>query len=262
MLVYLQGGLGNQLFEYAFGRSLSLLRGCPLYFDKTRLNPYSVFWGREGHGFFPVITAYPLYGLGAYEIQVNLGYPIGPLYKENKSGIYEPEVMQAQTDTVFDGIWGNEGYYHDPALIRKELTRPVGEPDDDTKRVAEDIDRTKNSCFVSVRRGEYRYLGCCLPLEYYLAGMKRVASGHPGTKFFIFTDDREWCREHFHKPGCTVVGHSRLNGADGPGDDPLGPMADEHDETRRPFQQFIRMVGGMAQPGQRNYRGSQWRCVS
>ena len=193
------------------------MRGFPLYFDKTRLNPCSILWGSEEHGFFPVTIAYPLYNLGAYEIQVNLGYPTGPLYKENKSGIYEPEVMQSQADTVFDGIWGNEGYYHDPALIRKELTRPVGEPDDDTKRVVEDIDRTKNSCFVSVRRGEYRYLGCCLPLEYYLAGMKRVASGHPGTKFFIFTDDREWCREHFHKPGCTVVGHSRLNGADGLG---------------------------------------------
>jgi hypothetical protein len=38
MNVLLQGGLGNTMFQWAFGRSLSLRRGLPLSFDRSELD--------------------------------------------------------------------------------------------------------------------------------------------------------------------------------------------------------------------------------
>jgi len=35
IVVRLKGGLGNQLFQYGFGRALSIMKSSPLVFDKT-----------------------------------------------------------------------------------------------------------------------------------------------------------------------------------------------------------------------------------
>jgi hypothetical protein len=210
MLVYLQGGFGNQLMEYAFGRSLSIKKNTTVTFDKSRIIPCSIYYGDTLlNKPLPIVTnIYLHYALGVYNINLEFAEPEGSVYKE-KPG-FDPEIYSAPLDTVFDGIWWNEKYFH-TNLIRKELSRPKGEPDDETKRIAEVIQSTKNSAFVSVRRGEFIYLQSCLPAEYYFAGMRYIEARYTDTKFFIFSDDRDWCRQQFTMPNCTVVGHSKLN---------------------------------------------------
>ena len=40
-------------------------------------------------------------------------------------------------------------------------------------------------------------------MEYYSKGIEKIRQQHPNAKFFIFSDDKQWCRENF--PEHTVV---------------------------------------------------------
>ena len=192
MKVRLQGGLGNQLFQYSFGRSLSLVRNEELFFDKT------------------LIEADPQrsYSLGAYGLMLNFDPSVhGPLFVENGMP-YDPRVLTTPKGTVFHGYWQSEKYFNIP-VIRKEFSRPAYEPSNATLDMAAWITEHKNTCFVSVRRGDYIRLNVALPLEYYIHGMRMIEANYPDTHFFIFSDDEPWCVDNFKETNCTVVRSGR-----------------------------------------------------
>lgn len=67
-----------------------------------------------------------------------------------------------------------------------------------------------NSVFVHVRRGDYlspeyskRFEGCC-PLDYYNKAIEIVKCKTPNPVFFVFSDDMSWCRNNLNvdKPIC------------------------------------------------------------
>jgi hypothetical protein len=163
MIVKLQGGLGNQLFQYAFGRTESLRRKEPLYFDTSLLDA-----GNPPRR----------YGLGDYNLEIEFATP------DTKG-------------EVFSGYWQSERYFNKD-LIRKEFARPKDEPNVACREMAALI-RFEPTCFIGVRRSDYLWperLGFhgVLDKSYYDAAIKMLP---PSTKFFIFTDDPEWCRENF-----------------------------------------------------------------
>lgn len=194
MKVNFMGNLGNQMFCYAFGRSVSLARGIPLYFNQDYI--------RRMPG---IIT----YSMDAYDVDIRFGGPDGPLYKEVDLP-FDPGVYLVPENTIFNGNWQTEKYFN-PEVIRKELSRPKGEPNDATKRVADEL---AGQVFVHVRRGDYtnpdkhEFHGCQAP-EYYLRGMRYVEERVVGAKFFIFSDDPTWCRQVFQQQNVTVVDSNR-----------------------------------------------------
>jgi len=96
MIVYLGGGLANQMFQYAFGRSVSIIRKEELFFEKTSLG-----------------LTQRAYGLDAFNIKIRfVGLPTtAPRYQE---GIfhYDPEVYTAPKGTYFLGCWQTEKYFN------------------------------------------------------------------------------------------------------------------------------------------------------
>ena len=86
MKINLLGGLGGQMQLYAFGRSVSLAKGFPLYFDKSRISN----------------DPQRKYVLDDYDLDIQFGGPDGPVYQEQGSR-FEPAVYDVtDPNTVFE----------------------------------------------------------------------------------------------------------------------------------------------------------------
>ncbi len=199
MIVRLQGGLGNQMFQYAFGRSLSIARKEELFFTRNRVDADSKPMRHY------MLDAYGLYLDFKEELE-------DPIIKEHPF-CFNPFILKAPRGACFDGHWQTEKYF-DVHLIRYELRSPVGSPSDATLALASKIYRCRNSAFIGVRRGDYvddvnqKDFHGLMPMDYHREGMRIIREKHPDTQFFILTDDPEWCKPRF--PDCTVIeGNSR-----------------------------------------------------
>lgn len=193
MIVRLQGGLGNQMFQYAFGRSVSVELGTPLYFDRTAVDR---------------CKDHRRYMMDAYDVKMNFITSLnGPVYQE-KGMPYDGNVFFGDPDGLFSGYWQTEKYFKKD-LVRKELTLPKGEPNEGTKRVLGRIKDRISPVAVHVRRGDYLRPGTkefhgCFEAGYYKSGMNYFRElVHP--KFFVFSDDLDWCRNTFYKSDVEFV---------------------------------------------------------
>jgi hypothetical protein len=205
MIVLLQGGLGNQMFQYAFGRSVAHARKEPVWFEKRgdMDNPGSRM----------------AYSLGAFESRVSLILPHGPesTYEEEIFA-YDKKVYTLPEGLRFVGYWQTEKYFQ-PELVRGDfhLRAPISAQ---TQRVADEINASENSVAIHVRRTDYllpmnSWMGI-MPMSYYAQAMAYIRERCPDVKFFVFSDDSEWCLQNF--PDCRIVDHNKAGtSGNGPG---------------------------------------------
>ncbi len=189
VIVKLTGGLGNTLFQFAFGRGVAAKTGRQLGFC----------WQRATRD----------YALDRY-VDTLLIHPdvvSGPVYNE-RAMTFDPEVYHpAAASHYFCGYWQTPRYFEDIAdEIRKEVV-PRFLYDREWLICAEAL-AAKNSAFIHVRRGDYLKPANIAahgltPLEYYKAAMQTMSLLHPGVEFYAFSDDQEWCRNNL--PGVTVL---------------------------------------------------------
>src|SRR3954463_10566368 len=102
-IVRLTGGLGNTLFQYSFGRSLSIKRGIPV----------SYHWARSTWD----------YQLEHFNVNVDFAQPkgkLGPVYDE-LSPAYDPAVYDQPEDCYYRGYFQSEKYF-DVETVRREIT--------------------------------------------------------------------------------------------------------------------------------------------
>jgi hypothetical protein len=190
MNVLLQGGLGNQMFQFAFGESLARARGTKVTFDRSYIDtdkkrPYRLH----------------------HYVDVTFGTEGLPY---NEHGLpYDAGTLTAPIDSKFIGYWQTEKYFN-KYMVREVFARPRGTPNAATLDVVSRID--DKSCFIHARRGDFtaaclaNILGC-YPPSYYQNAMKQFPAG---TKFFAFSDDPQWCRVHM--PEAEVVTANQEDG--------------------------------------------------
>ena len=193
MNVLFQGGLGNTMFQWAFGCSLSLRRGLPLSFDRSELDK----------------DQKRKYRLDCYDIDVPIDNTTPrPIYTE-KGCPYDSGTETAAGHSKFVGYWQTEKYFN-VNVVRAAFSRPLGTPNAATRDIVSRID--DKSVFIHARRGDFtapslaNILGC-YPPEYYQAAMTKFPVG---TKFFAFSDDPEWCRKHM--PAAEIVTANQESG--------------------------------------------------
>jgi len=187
MIVRLQGGMGNQLFQFAFGRSVALARNEELLFEKR--GDMS-----SGGSRFP-------YSLDLFNTDVKFVRPgqSGPEYYEATAVTFDNGVYAAPKGTNFIGYWQTEKYF-DHELVRKELSLRKG-ISESTQRLAEEISATPNSAFIHVRRTDYLtpevapWMGN-LTMDYYTRAIAGIRDRLTDVTFFIFSDDPAWCRHN------------------------------------------------------------------
>ena len=204
MIVRLNGGMGNQIFQWAFGRSVSLARNEELLFHTVGLD--------NGQ--------HRAYSLDAFNINVEFKNHLnGPIYGEPNFR-YDSGVYTAPPNSYYAGCWQTEKYLNVP-VIRKELQFRYL-PSSKTWHIAQQI-LNINSCFVHVRRTDYLMASTAayhgnMDMRYYDTAMTLLRSQVPDVKFFVFSDEPEWCRNNFRGSDVQIVSHNSYgNGTTGPG---------------------------------------------
>lgn len=209
IVFYGQGGLGNQLFQYAAARRLASKHGCTPVLD-----PYWFNNPKAGETVRSLeLSHYPLMlrvASAAEQRRWRLLHsrfaryisPLHPLtlVRERGFGVNQA-ALSATANSYLFGYWQSEAYFAD---IRRELLREL------TPRVTPttadqaiiDLIQKSNAVSVHVRRGDYvtlstasAYHGLC-SLDYYHGAIQTIAAKVINPTLFIFSDDPDWTREN------------------------------------------------------------------
>lgn len=206
------GGLGNQMFQYAAGRALSLARCVPLRIDVSRFAYYSVHqWVSLDKIFnceIDVATPQEIRHILGWRsssqlIRILSHKNMGPF--RPKSLILEPHahywpgIVNVPLDCYIAGYWQSEKYFvkadfeiRSDFLFKQSLAGQNAE-------IAAQI-KASNSVSLHIRRGDYaqspkaRAIHGLCSLEYYRAAVQYIAARVDKPFFFIFSDDVAWAK--------------------------------------------------------------------
>lgn len=183
-VVRLMGGLGNQLFQYAFGR---VLEECSR--NKTG---YNNDWYK-----IPQVPPRP-YLLDQFQMKVPLTNYLQTQKVTEKLG--EDPTSLYVDGKFFNGYWQNPDLYS-PKLIEEFRSQFHVKPTLMTSEFLQLQEQAQgcNSIALHVRRGDYllhpNHL--VLPLKYYENALSYMNAMKKDTEVFVFSDDLDWCRDNF-----------------------------------------------------------------
>lgn len=211
ILVNLKGGLGNQMFQYACGRALSLRTGN----FNLKLNTFGLEKANE------VGDLYRPFSLSHFGIKASVATqeevrkvanPWGIVSKilrhvKNKYiyGFYinfVPNVLNQRGNVYLDGYFQSEKYFIDYEKEIREDFKPI-ELSEGAKVWLQKISEDSGSTSLHVRRGDYvthKTLGNICTKEYYNRAIKKISEQVDNPSFFIFSDDIEWVRSNLNLP--------------------------------------------------------------
>ncbi|WP_378950575.1 alpha-1,2-fucosyltransferase [Pelosinus sp. sgz500959] len=215
IVVQLLGGLGNQMFQYACGRALALRTGKKLYLD---LRHYAVDTQRSYELDKLNIQAGLIHSFDELkEIGFRLGIQGISVWKERHFN-FDPAVLSLREPVILaEGYWQSEQYFQEFSdTIRQELTPSCQTLSSETLSLGMKMSQ-QPSVAIHVRRGDY--LGkaayhAVLGMEYYQRAIHYIGQKNSDVRFYIFSDDTEWCKEQFASlPNCVIVEHTRGKGS-------------------------------------------------
>lgn len=211
VVVGLAGGLGNQLFQYAAGRSLALKKNAILKLDISfyknnrerfyRLSEFEIsaekaieddlvfFSGlRNRSKLWRVFLKY-------------LNTDFSKKFYREAGFAFDKNVFDLMPPVYLDGYWQSEKYFKGAeSKIRDEIVLKKG-----FKNISEEIlgkIENSNSVSLHIRRGDYLtgrkaadILGV-LPLDYYERAVRFILEKITDPAFFIFSDDIGWARDN------------------------------------------------------------------
>ena len=230
-MVMMNGGLGNQVFQYIFARFLEYATGQPCIIDdmafcvrKPEHNGYELerIWGlrpqrlseqldedvvREicdtcfERGNEPVCMLLQNFGLSMDIVQEGR-FLEGAYGREFPHVIscppneYTPKIAALEHHTYYYGYWF--GCIKD--IIRKELTFPPL-TDERNIQMLEQIQSDDDAVAIHIRRGDFVKLGRALDSSFYDSSIQRLRKVIATPRFYIFTDDIPWVKEHLGEYG-------------------------------------------------------------
>ena len=226
IIMRLTGGLGNQMFQYAFGRQLAHRHKTELKLDASIYSDQVANVPRRTYdlGIFNIsgqiahedeIRRFASWSRNKYvDKLLNRVIGLKPSHIREPHYHFSRAAMDAPDNVYVSGYWQSERYFQDAETqLRDEFTFhdpmcPNAGP------IYDAITSTESVC-VHVRRGDFvtNPLNGLHGEEYYSAGAKIVARTNRDLSFFVFSDEIEWCRENLRFDGRTTFV-----------DDDFGPM--------------------------------------
>lgn len=222
VIVQINGGLGNQMFQYATGRSLAKRKATVLkldlsIFETYRLHQYALhsfhIWEHIAtEDEIARIKGTPYRGRERFVIRLGnrLGFShlllnrlsAGRVLRES-SPAFNPEVLGENGNLYLEGYWQSENYFLDiREILLQEFT--VKYPQDEKNRKIMERIRNTDAISLHVRRGDYvldpktyNKHGVCTP-DYYERCVQYMVNKVKHPHFFIFSDEPDWVKANLH----------------------------------------------------------------
>jgi hypothetical protein len=192
IVINLNGGLGNQMFQYAFARSLSIDLGANLYIDDTNLSGHAVT--REYTlNIFKNIKKDLLVDNGRTLNLSNFESIFDDTYYENVLNSIKNEI--GKFDTLFiNGYFQSIKLFHNnESEIRKDFhINPIK------------IETDKTPVVLQVRRGDFvgnPFHEIC-NIDYYNKSIQKIKELVEDPIFIIISEDTKWVSENINFDGC------------------------------------------------------------
>jgi hypothetical protein len=206
------GGLGNQMFQYAFYKSLTA-HGKTTYADVSAFKDYKLHNGLEIERIFDIKLkkANPFFskllkphqGSRFYRKLKRILFLKKSYREETTEFCFNPSLFNLRGHHYFWGYWQHEDYFKNISIeIRKDFT--FKQPLNVTNQNALREIQSGNSIGIHVRRGDYvndPLLGGLCNLDYYTSAIKTCNIRIQDPKFYVFSDDINWCRENLSTLG-------------------------------------------------------------
>ena len=218
IIAQLLGGLGNQMFQYAAGRSLAFRSRQKLLLDLRELTDRSVARSYTPRCFS--LDACNITAAVAKDDESDsLRYrdasvlrrcwrafrgrprPYGPFCYRERGIRFDSRVLRIRSDAYLIGFWQSYKYFENcENLIRQDFT-PRGKLSTASQRYLGQIAAT-DAVSVHVRRGDYvtnldanSFHGTC-ELSYYRTAAQLIANIVQRPHFFVFSDEVDWAKAH------------------------------------------------------------------
>ena len=232
-IILMNGGLGNQLFQYVFCRYIECKTGEKCYIDDSEFfgesiahNGYEIerIFGIKLHllsQYFDAdvwreICENRRKGIGVCQQLFDAGMEI-MLFAETKdffpftgnikcvpANQFDPDFVNLPGNTYYHGYWFNAWwFFNNRQVLLKELKFPeVFDPQNEyyVKMIEETC-----SVAVHIRRGDFVGLGKALPDNYYFNSIRYMRNKFPYAVYFLFSDDLAWCRDHAETLGLNLI---------------------------------------------------------
>lgn len=225
-LILLQGGLGNQMFEYALYKTYKL-EGIDAKLDKTSYENIAENW-KDGN------------------VSFHNGYELDRIFNIDQNYATQTEIAGYIDSTnfffrvlrklglvkwknIFDKYIDTDTYFHKEILtmknvklsgywchykysekhfdeIKKDFTfkLPLGK---ENENILNDIQNT-NSVSLHVRHGDYQSLTNIyniIGLDYYNKAMEVIAGKIENPVYYVFSDDIDWCKQNIKATNIVYV---------------------------------------------------------
>ena len=219
-IVNITGGLGNQMFQYAFGillkerhpeQQVLIDTSHYHYLFLKKIGAVNLHNGFEIHRIFPHATLPIASAAQIWRVSVYLpNYWLYKVYRKvfggRKSEIvqpiqsyfaYQPEILDRKGHLYYDGIWESISYY---APYRAKLQHVFSHPQPSPLNEAL-IRRmeTTASVGIHVRRGDYLHhpgFRWICEEDYYRRAIAAITDDGKQHVFYVFTNDKHWCEQH------------------------------------------------------------------
>lgn len=204
LIIEVKGGLGNQIFQFAFGYALARDKGKKLVLDTSY---YDLCSERS----FGLESAFGLITKGVAKIVPNeRGWnPLRNIYysflKQNKfiekQFNFDPQAMSSDA-AFYCGYWQTSKYFESYVDELRAIFKFNNELLSDEIEWVRLISM-KEGVSVHIRRGDYiqnpdvRKIHEVCTKTYFERAVDYLLAHNPNLFFFVFSDDLNWCRKEF-----------------------------------------------------------------
>lgn len=232
IVVRLQGGLGNQLFQYAMARGMAARSGCAIVLDDSFLRTRRAGVTQRAYELGQYgLAARPANRLERVLLSARTKRPLRPLFEKGvlpssftyyrePGFFFDDDVLNVSGDVILEGYWQSEKYFtHVADRLRNEI-RAYGGRASHLTSLRECLAADRTAVSLHIRRGDYvsnesnsTFHGVC-SLDYYREAVESIQARVGKPTFYVFTDDPDWAKENLWFSHHLVSGSSRFSPQD------------------------------------------------